>query len=68
MARPAAILRALLADSRVKLIGVTLRRRGESGEYGAFERFEPIQVTEPTTLYEIGQLKLGLEAARYFGV
>ncbi|HET7017774.1 MAG TPA: Clp protease N-terminal domain-containing protein [Streptosporangiaceae bacterium] len=67
-ASPAAILKALLGTDEIKVIGVTTRRQGESPENVAFEKFEPIEIPEPVTLYDIGELKLALENARHFEV
>jgi ATP-dependent Clp protease ATP-binding subunit ClpC len=65
-AGPAAILRALLATDEIKVIGVTSRSADESSEKVTFEKFEPIEIPEPVTMYDIGELKLALENARYF--
>jgi len=65
---PPTVLKALLADDGIKLIGETVRRgKGHSGDV-SFEQFEPIQVPEPATLYDIAELNLKFEGARYFEV
>jgi len=64
---PTAIFKALLGTDEIKLIGVTIGRRGdESRKDVTFEKFEPIEIPEPMTLYDIGELKLAFESARYF--
>jgi ATP-dependent Clp protease ATP-binding subunit ClpC len=64
----AAILKYLLATDEIKLIGITARRPGESSQDVTFERFEPIDIPEPGTLCDIGELKLAFENARYFEI
>ncbi len=67
-ARATAIFKALLAQDAVKLIAVATLDRDESRGNVTFEGFERIEVTEPVTLHDIGELKLALDAARYFEV
>ena len=57
----AAIFKALLADGKIKLIGVMVQAgSNESPEMTILEKFELIRVSEPITSYDIGMLKQAL--------
>jgi ATP-dependent Clp protease ATP-binding subunit ClpC len=57
----AAIFKALLADGKMKLIGVMVQAgANESPETTILEKFELIRVSEPITSYDIGMLKQAL--------